>query len=334
VVWLDSPRHGLSRLAARGRLSSFSVLLLALLAEHRLGPLGPAPAVRPGRPSAAAPTPPAASMPTAASPLSRASPPSAGSPPSTPSTQPAVPDTEATETVARAEPVAADPEPGALSAPAPASAPVAVSDGRPRPPRQPRRAHPPPRGQPAPRLSRSGLRNGLLDQLGVSVQVAGSLRNAGLLAPEVGVALRWRSAVVEAGYQAPVRWSLEGREIEVQTVLVGAGWAPRLWQRGRVRVNGKLGMVGERVVLQRQDLERTAARDHAFWDLGAVLGTSLQVRLAGGLSAGLALEGVWFPAGHEIRIPLGPSARLNQLALRLGLRVAWGGRGDPAGQVL
>jgi hypothetical protein len=174
----------------------------------------------------------------------------------------------------------------------------------------------------------------ILDQLGASVHLTGVLRKGDLFAPEVGGGLRWRSLVVQAGYQIPAQWSLEGRSIRMRAVSIGAGWAPRLWQRGRLRLSGKLGAVGEHVVLRRTDLERSEAQDHTFWDLGAMLGVSLEMRLGWGLSSGLNINGHWFPAGREVRVPLGPSERLNSVSLRLGLDLSWGGPGEPAGHFL
>jgi hypothetical protein len=178
------------------------------------------------------------------------------------------------------------------------------------------------------------VRSQILDQLGASVHLTGVLRKGDLFAPEVGAGLRWRSLVLQAGYQTPISWSLEGRSIRLQALSIAAGWAPRLWQVGRLRLSGKLGAVGEHVILRRTDLERSEARDHTFWDLGAMLGISLEMKLGRGLSTGLVIDGHWFPAGREVRIPLGPAERLNSFSLRLGLRLAWGGVGDPAGHFL
>jgi hypothetical protein len=300
IPWLAKARFGLSRLAAHNRLSSFSVLLLALLAEQRLGPLSVKKERRGRRRPPRQPLPPPAveEEPKA-------------EPEAAPTSQPATQPTES--------------KPGPR---APESQPVIVRRA-PRP-----RALPKTKPRPAPR--RSWLRTELVDQLGASLQLGSALRTGEtMLTPlEVGAGLRWRSVVVEARYQAPSDWSLEGRDIRVQAVSLAAGWAPRLWTGGRFGLNGQLSVLGERVFLRRTGLERTEARDHTFWDLGAMAGFTLDIRLSGGFSTGVGLQGVFFPASHEVRIPLGPGARLNVFSVRLGLRVAWGGPGNPAGKFL
>lgn len=303
VPWLGKARFALSRLAARQRLSSFSVLLLALMAEQRLGPLK-SKSNRRLRRRAGAPTP-------APAPTSAPTPAEQPEPASQPTTEPAL-----------------------ASSPVPESQPVedARRARRPRPLSKTKKT----KTSTGPTIQKPGwLRRELVDQLGISLQVGSALRAGEMLTPLwVGAGLRFRAVVVEAGYQAPADWSLEGRDIRVQAVSLSAGWAPRLWTRGWFGLEGQLSMVGERVFLRRVGLERTEAQDHEFWDLGARVGVGAEIQLSRGFSTGVVVQGVFFPTSHEVRIPLGPGARLNVVSVRLGLRVAWGGRGNPSGKFL
>jgi hypothetical protein len=350
IPWLRRRRHPLSTLEARGRLAAFSVVLHALVAEHRLrwlldDPPERAPASNgspveeqvirePGRrwrrPGLLAATlgaleAPHRSLP--AAPTSRA-----------PEVQQ---DTRLASVGAAptAPPEARRGDPVALAAhaPAPRAEPAHDEPGADKPvaPRLrslPRRvvevrvAVEPAAAAHAALAPRRPIDLGpLVADLSLGAELAGRWRSSGLLSWEALGCLGWRRLFLRAGYQPAAQWDLSGRPVQVSAVPLAVGWRPWLWRRPRFRLSLETAALVERFGLRRLDVPDS---DHTHWDAGLGAGLGLGLRLFRALDLTLGLSGFWFPDAQEITIRGGPTARLTRLGARLALSFSWGGEGS------
>lgn len=309
LPWLESVEGPLEQLAARGRLSEFSVLLEGLTTElSLLAPSGggsspgsvaagdaAASGPAPGRPSASRPAPSRGGRSGARAPSSTnsmASEPGAavGAPglfllgsgssasSSDPVTLPVTP-------VAPAE-AAAPPEVLAQ-----ASAPKDAAAAAPAPPRW-------------------------LVEAGISPR----WRTPGVWTAEVAAGLGLGPLRLHLTWAPTARWSFGGRPLAFDSLSGALAFQPTLWARGGWALEGALGVVVERLELRRLDVE--GAGRHDFWDLGARAGLRLS-RFFGPVSLGLRADATWSPTAREVQVPQGPAVTFNTLNAAASLLVGW-----------
>ena len=306
VPWLQDVAAPLPELARSERLSEFSVLVEGLLAEHRLmaawapppPPAAPPPAAPQKAPPRRKPPPKRATRPKA---KPRPAPEVASAAPPPLPTAPAEPPRPA-------DPVEPPPGPAPAEA-APASAPPA----------------------PAPRLPVATAPPAQLDfrapsTAGPALRLAGAagvrVRSPGFAAPELGVAAELGPGWLRAGWQPRTRWALAGLPIGIEALALEAGLqtslvSGRLWE-----FRGLAGVAVERLELM--PLYVDSPDRVANWDAGPLLGGRLGWAPLDSFGLALAAAVQWMPTARTSHVgETGPSARVNAVAGRLALEIAW-----------
>lgn len=155
---------------------------------------------------------------------------------------------------------------------------------------------------------------------GLDALVAARVRSPDTIGVEVGAGVAWRTLFARASYQAPARWDLEGRPIDVAGMALTAGYRPAVYERDAWRIGLVLAATLERVTVQRMDLQGAAV--HGHWDPGVVVGGAFSFDLAGGLGLTMQVEGCRL-VGRTVRVPEGPEAAFNHLGARAALSLVW-----------
>lgn len=296
LPWLDSRQAPLEQLAAKGRLSEFSVLLEGLTTELSLrAPRGAVAEEPSGGAEAASPADGASRSPTARA--------GAGSSrsrtPSRPSETP--PSNSSSGSGVSSERLWV---PGSGSTPAaePGAQPSVTNDVLVEVPAV--RAAPPP-SQP---------------RWVVEVGATPRWRTPGLWTVEVCAGFGWGPLRLYLAWAPTARWSLEGRPVSLDSLSGTLLWQPTLWARGGWALEAALGLAVERLELRRLDVG--GARGHDFWDVGPRAGLRL-TRFFGPTSAALRADGTWSPTARVVQIPQGPSAVLNTVSIGVSLLFGW-----------
>jgi hypothetical protein len=301
VPWIRDAVTPLAALAAGDRLSEFSILVDGILAEHRSEP-----------------------------PPARSTEPAPGSEP--------VPGPQAEVWSARAGEGATSPVPSLGSSfvladltsappPVPALAPVSDLPALPpavRPaPAVPARA---PRPEaPAPAVVRTGApvtpAGAPRRERGVEVEGwAGVIRRApGLSAAQLGGTLGFRRFFLRLGVDR-ADWRWEGRAIAFSGWMADLGGRLPLgtWPRARLRLDGTVSLLLERIVLRRQDV--AGAASHPFWDGGALLGAQVVVSPRPWWHLGLFADAGFRPTWRNVQVQAGPGVALNAWSARAALQ--------------
>jgi hypothetical protein len=160
-----------------------------------------------------------------------------------------------------------------------------------------------------------------LSDLTFGVHIWGRHRSAELLAPEVALSIRWRHITFRGGYQVPVNWNLEGRQVQVQGLHVGLGWTPVLWRPKRWLLRAHLMLVAERSWAARRDVP--GASVHGFWEYGGAAGISIARNVSNQLTIALQAEGGLYPITSTVRVPDGPAIALDSWSVRWGMCLHW-----------
>lgn len=346
VPWLRSARAPLSELAAAGRLSEFSVLVEALLAEDRLASAWaeepqPAPVAKKAAPrrrgggKAAAEAAAAAASAKAEAEAARAKAAAETAAAAAKAAEESAAAEKAAAEKAAAEKAAAERALAAENAavnpavaanpPEPAGAPGAASGGAPTPPADANASGP------AGLTRRTDRRGPILefqDPGGpgpgwhLALEAGGRLRGPGIAAPEVAATAGFGILRLRGSLQAPVDWDLEGHAIEVSGLSVEAGVAFELARGPAWHLEGGVAAAADRLSLL--PLYRSDGASSVGWDLGPAATARFSWRSLGGWGAGLSAGLQWMPTAATTHVGAnGPSATLNAVGARAAVELSF-----------
>ncbi|WP_373047583.1 hypothetical protein [Vulgatibacter sp.] len=305
VPWLATVEAPLAQLERSGRLNEFSVLVEALLAEHRLA-------------AAWAQPPPAPQEPVRAPKKKRAPPrkkelakkpqqqvrPAATVQPPAPADAPEPVPVPVPEVAPTPEPIVVEVAPAAAAVEPPAATdPTGVAATAP---------------APSIDFDAPGQRTW---PIRVGAATALRVRSPGIAAPELGLGLALGPLFARGAWQPEVEWSFADLPVGVEALGLEAGLQASLASGRLWALQGLAGVAGERLVLA----PRYADGDTLVtWDVGPLAGARLGFGPYMGVELACAAALQWMPTARETHVGEdGPVATVNALSARLGLEIAW-----------
>jgi len=138
---------------------------------------------------------------------------------------------------------------------------------------------------------------------------------------EISSGISWRSIFFQASYQIPTDWTWDERVFQVSAISLRTGWQHYLWCKGDWRTKILIGLIAEKLTLQRTDYPTTEL--HSFWDVGAHAGLLLNYKLIESWRLGALLDSQVNFTGRQLEISAGPSRSFNLIGIRAGLVLSW-----------